>query len=130
MRRTTTFEPLPEFDTWGTNEDENSDGRAQRSDRKAFLFQRLRKWASPRHLPIIEAWEKVYDHTDRIPTMNGSRKSAHEIRLQARIIFEAMGMEEGSDVNAGTQPPGSQSPHTRRLQRCCDRRRRLTSRLI
>jgi hypothetical protein len=60
--------------------------QACRNDIKAQLFVKLRQEAAPHLHPTIDAYEQIFDHCDRIPTVNGKRKYAHEVRRMARKI--------------------------------------------
>ena len=92
MRHRTKFEPLPEFEKPELHKDlaistDDPASNVAEAELKAILFRELRKWASPRHLPTIAEWEKVYDHSDRIPAIKGRRKYVFEIRHQAQKIL-------------------------------------------
>ena len=60
--------------------------RAEFSDLRDQLFIRLRKRAQPCLRSTIDAWESVFDESDRIPTPV-SRKNGHEVRSLAKKIL-------------------------------------------
>jgi hypothetical protein len=58
-----------------------------------MLFNKLRERAPKHLLPTIDAWEKVSDETDRIPTP-GPRRYATKVReMAAEIVQEIDGID-------------------------------------
>ena len=97
MTHRTKYQPLPEIETQELQQDsditqDNPASNVAEAELKSILFRQLRKWASPRHIPTITEWEKVYDYSDRIPAINGHRKYVFEIRQQARKILQQLGL--------------------------------------
>jgi len=59
---------------------------AHQSDLKETLFKLLKKEVAPSDRPTVEEWHKTFDHTDRIPVVNGRRKSTWRVRQLARKV--------------------------------------------
>ena len=67
--------------------DENTPAKnAELADIKVHLFEQLRERAHWKLLPTIEAWEKVFEGSDRIPAVNGHRQYVIEVRILAQEI--------------------------------------------
>jgi DNA-directed RNA polymerase specialized sigma24 family protein len=60
---------------------------AEFGDLAQELFARLRQRAPARLKETIDAWESVYWDTDRIPTVNGQRRQAGEVRQLAQSVM-------------------------------------------
>ncbi len=63
------------------------DSRAVWNDIKREFFRRLRQRSPARLRSTVDAWESVFLESDRIPTVNGNRKHAHQVRLLARQVW-------------------------------------------
>jgi len=84
--------------------DENTPAKnAELADIKVHLFEQLRERAHWKLLPTIEAWEKVFEGSDRIPAVNGHRQYVIEVRLLAQEIVSEL------DCFSHTQNTGGQS---------------------
>jgi hypothetical protein len=60
---------------------------AELADLSQELFERLRERAPARLHETIDAWEAVCLHSDRIPTVNGRRRHAGEVRQLAQSVL-------------------------------------------
>jgi len=78
------LEPIPEHCPPATVVTPTPAQTAHQSELKETLFKLLRNQASPRDLPTVEEWHKTFDHTDRIPLLNGNRKATWRVRKIAR----------------------------------------------
>ena len=80
------MEPLPEHGPAAKIVAPTPAQAAHQSDLKETLFKLLKKQASPRDLPTVEEWHETFDHTDRIPVVNGNRKATWRVRKIARKV--------------------------------------------
>jgi hypothetical protein len=63
------------------------------NDLRVQLFARLRERAPKRLLPTIDAWESVFEHSDRIPAP-GQRSYVREVRnLTKEVLSEIGGLD-------------------------------------
>jgi hypothetical protein len=67
------------------------DRAASLLDFKETLFTDLRRMARPGLMPTIDAWEEVCLNADRIPTVDGLRKHAWEVRQLAKAVVAKIG---------------------------------------
>jgi hypothetical protein len=87
MSRRLRFEELPERDTMAMATPTPSPAQAaHQSDLKETFFKLLKKQVAPSDCPTVDEWHEIFDHTDRIPVVNGKRKSTWRIRNLARKI--------------------------------------------
>jgi hypothetical protein len=91
MRRKLTFEAQQEPNIPEPSSIASPDFEAIQADLKSKLFPLLKQRMAPRHMPTIEAWEAVFEYTDRIPVIKGRRKYVAEIREVAQQIVQEMG---------------------------------------
>lgn len=80
------MEPLPERGPAAKVVAPTPAQAAHQSDLKETLFKLLKKEVAPSDRPTVEEWHKTFDHTDRIPVVNGRRKSTWRVRQLARKV--------------------------------------------
>jgi hypothetical protein len=86
MARRIRFDPLPENDTLPSSSAPNPVQEANQSDLKETFFKLLKQRVAPTDRPTVARWEETFEHTDRIPVLNGKRKSTWRVRNHARKV--------------------------------------------
>jgi hypothetical protein len=86
MARRIRFEALPEDDTLSSPSAPNPVEEVNQADLKKTFFKLLKKTVAPSDQSTVEKWEETFEHTDRIPVLNGKRKSTWRVRNHARKV--------------------------------------------
>jgi DNA-directed RNA polymerase specialized sigma24 family protein len=86
MTRRIRFDPLPENDALPSPSAPNPVQQAHQSDLKETFFKLLKRQVAPSDQPTVARWEETFEHTDRIPVLNGRRKSTWRVRNHARKV--------------------------------------------
>lgn len=96
MRRKREFQ-MPQT-TWEDDRPTSIDGgclnparTAELADLKDAIFPRLRARAAKYLQPTISAWEEVFEHSEKIPTIRNRRDYSWEVRHLAQSIVAELG---------------------------------------
>jgi len=84
MARRIRFEALPANDTLPSTSTPSPAQAAHQADLKETFFKLLKRQVAPSDQPTVAEWEATFEHTDRIPVINGRRKSTWRVRNLAR----------------------------------------------
>jgi len=90
MARRIRFEALPDNDALPSPSTPNPVEAANQADLKKTFFNLLKSQVAPSDQPTVAEWEETFEHTDRIPVLNGRRKSTWRVRNHARKIVSKL----------------------------------------
>ena len=86
MARRIRFEELPANDTLPSTSTPSPVEAAHQADLKETFFKLLKRQVAQSDQPTVAEWEATFEHTDRIPVINGRRKSTWRVRELARKV--------------------------------------------
>lgn len=97
MTKRTKFESAhsaPQIDTTIPANTNSPARAAEQADLKETLFALLKKRMARSDTATAEEWQATFEHADRIPVVNGKRKSTWRLRKIAREIASELQLKE------------------------------------